>query len=154
MVERIGDDGVLVGEEWLKQATVGIETSRIEDSVLGAEEVGDGLFELLMGVLRTADEAHRCHTIATSIHAVFGRLDKFGVVCEAKVVIGAEVDDVLATFYLNGRGLRRDNHAFVFIQTCLTNIVEDTLQVFLKIVVHILCSFYSRYMCHRHVTCL
>ncbi len=41
VVERIGDDRILLAEQGLEQAAVGIEAGGVEDAVLGAEEVGD-----------------------------------------------------------------------------------------------------------------
>lgn len=58
MVECIGNDGVVLAEQRLEQAAVGIEAGRVQDGVLLAEEVGDLLFQLLVQVLGAADEAH------------------------------------------------------------------------------------------------
>jgi hypothetical protein len=38
VVERVGDDRVLLAEQRLEQAAVGVEARRVEDRVLGAEE--------------------------------------------------------------------------------------------------------------------
>ena len=58
MVEGVADDGVLVGEERAEQTTVGVEAGSVEDGVLGLEILRDGSLELLVDVLRAADEAH------------------------------------------------------------------------------------------------
>jgi len=42
VVELVGDDDVLVGEDGFEQAAVGVEARAVEDGVVGAEEVGDG----------------------------------------------------------------------------------------------------------------
>jgi hypothetical protein len=48
----------------------------VEDRVLGAEEVRDGLLELLVQVLRAADEAHAGHAEAVGVQRVLrGRDD-------------------------------------------------------------------------------
>jgi hypothetical protein len=39
VVERVRDDGVLLAEERLEQAAVRVETGRVEDRRLGAEEL-------------------------------------------------------------------------------------------------------------------
>lgn len=41
----------MLAEQRLEQAAVGIEAGGVEDGVFGAEEVGDGAFELLVQVL-------------------------------------------------------------------------------------------------------
>jgi hypothetical protein len=56
-----------------------------------AEEVGDLRLELLVQVLRAADEAHRGHAEAVAVERVLGRCDHLGVVGQAEVVVGAEV---------------------------------------------------------------
>ena len=38
VVERVADDGVLLAEQRLEEAAVGVEARRVEDGVLGAEE--------------------------------------------------------------------------------------------------------------------
>ena len=138
VVEGIGDDSVLVGEQRLEETAVGIETSRIEDGVLGAEEIGDGLFELLVGVLRTADETHRSHAVSARVHTVLSRLNEFAVISQAQIVIGAEVNHIFAALHLDGGGLRRDDDTFVFVKPCVLDVLQGSLQVLLKLGVHTL----------------
>ena len=52
-----------------------------------------------MGVLGSADETYRRHTVTTFIHAVFRRLNEFGVISESEVVVRAEVDHLLSALY-------------------------------------------------------
>jgi len=47
MVQRVGNDRVVLAEQRLEQATVGIEAGRVQDGVLLAEEIGDLLLQLL-----------------------------------------------------------------------------------------------------------
>jgi len=91
VVERVGDDRVLFAQQRFEQATVGVEAGGVEDGVLGAEEVGDGLFQLLVQVLGAADEAYRGHAEAVGVERVLGGGDDVRVVGQAQVVVGAEV---------------------------------------------------------------
>ena len=77
-----------------------------------------------MRVLSTADETYGSHAVAACVHAVFGRLDEFGVIGQTKVVVRTEVNHFLTAFDSDTGGLRRDDHAFVFIETCLANVSE------------------------------
>jgi hypothetical protein len=43
-------------QQRLEQAAVGVEAGGVEDGVLGAEERGDLRFQLLVQILRAADE--------------------------------------------------------------------------------------------------
>ena len=115
VVECIGDDRILFGEQRFEQTSVGIKARSIEDGIFRAEEVGDDALELLVGILRTADETYRRHAVAASVHAVFGGLDQFGVVGKTEVVVGTEVDNLLSAFYGNAGRLRRDDHTLVLI---------------------------------------
>ena len=65
-----------------------------------------GRFELLVHVLGAADEADRGQAVAVALQAVVGGRDDVGMVGEAEVVVGAEVDD-LAAVDADGRALRR-----------------------------------------------
>ena len=48
VVERVGDDRVLLAEQRLEEPAVGVEARGVEDRVLGAEEARDGRLELLV----------------------------------------------------------------------------------------------------------
>ena len=58
MVERVRNDGVLLGEEGFEQTAVGIEAGGIENSVFGVEVFADGAFEFFMKILGAADESY------------------------------------------------------------------------------------------------
>ena len=68
-----------------------------------------------MRILRTADETHRRHAVATRIHAVLSGLDKLLVIRQTEVVVGAEVYHFLAASHCYSGRLRRDNHALILI---------------------------------------
>jgi hypothetical protein len=57
VVERVGDDGVVFGQEGFEERAIGIEAGGEEDRVFGAEEAGEAVFKLAVEVLRAADEA-------------------------------------------------------------------------------------------------
>ena len=96
MIQCIGDDGVLIGEKRLEDSAVGIEAGCIEDCILCLEIVADGGLKLLVNVLGSADEPHRGHAESPFLHHSGGSLDEARVICQAKIVVGAEIQDFLA----------------------------------------------------------
>ena len=67
VVQRVGDDRVLLRQQRFEQAAIGIEAGGIEDRVLHAEKRRDPRLELLVLFLRAADEAHRGHAVAIAV---------------------------------------------------------------------------------------
>ena len=57
VVELVGEDGVLGPADLLEQPGVGVETRGVQDRVLAPVEFGYFLFQLLVYVLRAADES-------------------------------------------------------------------------------------------------
>ena len=55
----------------LKQPAVGVEAGGIKNRVLGSEKLRQGCFELLVDVLRAANEAHTRHPEAMLSSASF-----------------------------------------------------------------------------------
>ena len=143
MVEGIGDDSILVGQQGFEDTAVGVEASSVEDGILGAEELGDFLLQFLVEVLAAADEADRSHTIATGIHSLLSGLDKLGVVGEAEVVVGAEVEALLTSHHNFGT-LGALDDAFVLVKTGSFDVGQLFLKMFLELCVHnysVLCLF-------------
>jgi len=70
VVELLGDDRVLLLEQRLEQAPVGVEARGVEDRVVQAEEAGDLLLQLAMDVLGAADEADGGHAVAALVEAL------------------------------------------------------------------------------------
>jgi hypothetical protein len=93
--EAVGDDDVVLGQDGLEDAGVGVHAGGEEERVLGAEEGRQLVLELAVDVLGAADEAHRGHAVAAGLQAVVRRLDHVGVAREPQVVVGAHVDDLL-----------------------------------------------------------
>ena len=143
VVEGIGDDGVLIGQEGFEDTAVGVEAGSIEDGVLGAEELGDFLLQFLVQVLAAADEADGGHTVAAGVHTLLGGFDELGIVGEAEVVVGAEVEALLA-FHHDFGALGALDDAFVFVQAGSFDVSQFFLEVFLKLCVHnydVLCVY-------------
>ena len=69
------DDRVLLAEQRLEQAAVGVEARGVEDGVLGAEEPAKRRLQLLVHGLRAADEAHRRHAEAVAVERRVRGLD-------------------------------------------------------------------------------
>ena len=91
MVKLVTDDGVLVSQNRLKEPGVCIEGRWEENSVLRSMKQGDFPLELLMLVLRPADEAHAAHAKATLLQGFSCSLNDLWVGGKPQVVVGAEV---------------------------------------------------------------
>ena len=135
MIQRIGDDGILFAEERFEDAAVRIEAGRIENRILGAEVVGDGLFEFFVQVLAAADEPYGRHAESPCVHRPLGRFDEPRVIRKSQVVVGAEIQ-YFAACYLDFGALRRADDAFVFVETGGFDFGQFLLQIFLDFSVH------------------
>jgi len=91
VVERVRDDDVLLAEQRLEQAAIGVEAGAVEDRVVEAEEAGDARLQLLVFLLGAADEAHRGHAVAVAVESCLRSVADLLVVGEAEIVVGAEV---------------------------------------------------------------
>ena len=142
VVEGVGDDGVLFGEEGLEEASVGVEAGGVEDGVLGVEVFGDGALELFVEVLGAADEAHGTHAVAVGVHGGFGGGDEARIVGEAEVVVGAEVEDVALGalhFYVGALGGCDDS--LVLVEAGVADALKLGLEVFFEVSIHIIAEF-------------
>ena len=97
--------GVLLAEQRLEQAAVGVEARGVEDRVLGAEELAELRLELLVDALRAADEAHAGHAVAPLVERRLRRGLHVRVLRQAEVVVGAQVEHRLAVRHADGRAL-------------------------------------------------
>ena len=76
VVERVGDDRVLLAEQRLEEAAVRVEARRVEDRVVRPEERRERLLELAVAVLRAADEAHGRQAVAALVERRLGRRER------------------------------------------------------------------------------
>ena len=58
MIELIRDDCIFSSECGFEEASIGVESTWIQDGVLQFMEVGNLTFKLLMNVLSATDKAH------------------------------------------------------------------------------------------------
>ena len=115
VVQRVRDDRVLLAEQRLEQPAIGVEAGAVEDRVLHAEKRGDLRLELLVLLLRAADEAHRGHAVAVAVERVLGGVAQFLIVGEAEIVVGAEIQHLAAADLDLGR-LGRGDHPLGFVE--------------------------------------
>ena len=106
VVQRVGDDRVLVVGQGLKQPAVGIETGRVEDRVLGAEKGRQPPLEFAVDAVRAADETDRGHAVAVRIERSMRRADQCRMAGEAEVIVGAQVQHRAAARHVDRRVLR------------------------------------------------
>ena len=135
MVECVADDGILLREQRLEDTAVGVEAGCIKDSIFRVEVLGDGLFKLLVDVLRATDEAYARHSEAPIIHHLLRCLDKAWVVAQAEIVVGTEVQDFLSP-YLNGCPLRAFDETFLLVEAGLAYLSKRLAEMFLHFSVH------------------
>ena len=88
MVEAVRYDGILLPEQRLEHAAIGIETGGIENGILHAEISGNRMFELAVQVRGSADEAHGGHAEAMAVERRLCCRDQLRAVGEAEVIIG------------------------------------------------------------------
>lgn len=93
VVERIGDDGIVSGEESFKKTAVGIEAGRVKDGIFSAKVFAEGLFKLAVEGLGATDKADGSDAKSIGGDRLPGRLADFGMVSEPEVVIRAHVND-------------------------------------------------------------
>ncbi len=136
VVQRVRDDRVLLAEQRLEHAAVGVEARRVQDRVLGAQELGDLAFQRLVQVLRATDEAHRAESEAVRVERGVRRPDHLRVARQTEVVVGAEHQHLATVGERDGRALRRGEHALVLPQSGVTNRLELGLELGLHAVEH------------------
>jgi hypothetical protein len=116
VVQLVADHGILPVEQGLEQAGVGVEAGGIQDGVIRLQKAGDCLLQLLVQVLRSADEAHRRHTEAVGLECRGGRPHQLRVVGKAEVVIGAEVQYLACLAGGDLDTLRAGDDAFALVE--------------------------------------
>ena len=121
VVERVADDGVLFTEKCLEETAVRVEARAVEDRIFGAEEARDPILELLVDVLRAADEADRRHAVAPAIERGMRGGQDLGIVGESEVVVRAEIDHLEIRTDGDLGPLRRADDALLLVQTALAD---------------------------------
>ena len=135
VVQSIRDDGVLLRQQRLENTAVGIEARGVENRILGTEVVRYGLLKLLVYILTSADETYRRHSEAARIHRTLRRLDKTRIVRQPKIVVGAEIEYLLAR-YVDLGALRRADHPFVLVEAGSLDVGQLLAEVFPDLSVH------------------
>jgi hypothetical protein len=102
VVELVREDEVVFTEDAGDGAGVGGEAGLKDDTGLDAFECGDLLFEFHVDVHRAGDGADGAGAYAEFFGGGDGGLFEFGVIAEAEVVVGGEVDDALAVIGTDG----------------------------------------------------
>jgi hypothetical protein len=136
MVELVGDDGAFLVEERLEDAAVGVEGRGIEDGVLHAQEVGHAPLELSVDLLGAADEADRGQAKAPAEEGIIRSGHDPGVVAEAQVVVGAEVEDLGPRLRPDLDALGRLEDALPLVKAPLADLPELGVDVLFESSVH------------------
>ena len=91
MVQGIRDDGILLAEQGFEYGAIGIETGSKQDRVIHAKIIRDAALERQVQIGGAADEAHRGHAEAVAVERRFCGSNQIGMIGEAEVIVGAEV---------------------------------------------------------------
>ena len=68
------------------------QSRKDKESYLGSEEFRQSCFQFLVDLLRPANETHARHPIAVSVERFLGRRDERGMIGQAEIIVGAEID--------------------------------------------------------------
>ena len=96
VVELVRVEPVRLVEDRREEPLVGVPAGHVEDRVVASEEGRDLGLELLVELLRAADEAHRAEARAPAVHGLLLGLADPRVVGEAEVVVRGQHDDLAA----------------------------------------------------------
>ena len=102
------------------------------------EILGDGLFQLTVDVLRSADETHGRHTVTTLVHRFLGSGDQARIVRQPEIVVRTEVQCLAAVLKGDFGTLGGADIAFVFVKTGLFDGLQLILKILLKFPVHMI----------------
>ena len=83
MVQGIGNNGVVRGQEALKQAAVGVKAGGEQNRVFRAEELGKALLKLAVQGLRAADEPDGRHAEAPFVNGFLGGFHHLRIIGQA-----------------------------------------------------------------------
>jgi len=128
VIECIGDDRVFGVQQRFEQAAIGIEAGSIQNRIVLAMEVGNNALEFLVQILRAADKAHRGHTEAMLVQRGLGGFDDAGIIGQAKIVIGAEIQHIAGFIRLDLDALRGRDAALALVQPGLVNLGQLGVQ--------------------------
>ena len=115
MVEFVADHGVLRPKQGFEQTTVGVEARAVEDGVLGPEEFAQPGLELLVDLLRPADEAHARQPVTPLVQRGMRRLAHPGILRQPEIVVGAQVQHGDPAVRPDMRTLGGGQHALVLV---------------------------------------
>ena len=90
---------ILSPQQGLEQAPVGVEARGVKDRIIGAQKGADLVLQLLVQGLGTTDKAHRGHPVAPVFQPPGRGGVYLGVLGQAQVVVGAEVEHLAVTLY-------------------------------------------------------
>ena len=103
--------------------------------ILGAEKAGEARLEFLVQLLRAADEPHRRHAVTVFIQGAVRRRTHRSVVGEAQVVVGAQVNGLVARD-LDDAALRTAQDPLLLIESLARKALEVGAQALNDSLVH------------------
>ena len=129
MIQRIADHGIVLVKQHLEQAAVGIEAAGIQDGIAHFQEARKGLLQLLVAGLRSANEAHGCQTESRCFQALPGRFNETPVVGQPQIIIGAEIQYIIAVRQMHLGRLRAVQDTLGFVEPVGAQLLDLALNM-------------------------
>src|SRR5262249_4720047 len=121
----------------LEETAVRVEAGRVQDRVVGSQELGDLPLELLVRLLRATDEAHARETEPPAVNRGLRCLEHLRVRREAEVVARAEVENRLVWLVYADSGTARGlDPALPLLQASVTDFPQLGGVDVLRLAVH------------------
>ena len=114
VVQLIGNHSIFRPEKRFKQAAVCVKAGRIENRVIHSQEICDLAFQLLVDILRAANEADGGEAEAPGVVARLCGFDQRRMIGEAEVIVCAHVEHAMCFCRVDARLLRRGDDTLIF----------------------------------------
>ena len=124
MVQFIRDDGIALIQNRLEQPAIGVKTRAVQDRIRHPEKFAQPAFQLLVNLLRPADEAHRCQPVTPAFKRLPRGLNNLRMVRQTQIVVGAQIQDALLCAQINVCILRARENALGFVQPRFSNLAQ------------------------------
>src|SRR5690606_26947962 len=136
MVQGITDDGVVFIQQNLKQAAIGVEATGIQDGIAHFQEAGQGLFQLFVARLRTANKTYGSQPKAGVVQPLLGGVNQARVVGQAQVVVCTKIQHLRPVGQANLRRLLTGHYALGFVKAVGAQLLDLMLYVIEKRALH------------------
>lgn len=138
VIQFIGDDGIIRGEQGLEESAIGIEAGGIEDGIVSSKKGAELFFQLFVGRLRAADKADGRQSVSPFVQSRVRGGDDVGVLRQSQIVVGAHIEHRFTSGHGDARALGGGDHAFAFEQAGVTDFIELRVELLFECSEHVL----------------